>query len=163
MTGLNRIFDRIYVIVSPQSPFKGEENISSARERFDAVAGVLSRHPELNAVADDMELTMPSPQYTIRTLDALHRREPENTFTLAVGADNLESMRRWKDYTRILLEYGIVVYPRKGFDAESLKAEYLRENPEYGISVLDARMVDISSTLIREALAAGQDVSGYLL
>ena len=112
---------------------------------------------------DDIELTMPEPHYTIRTLDALRAREPENTFTFVMGADNLADIRRWRDYSRILADHGVAVYPRTGFDLETIKQDLLDENPAYNIQIINAPMVDISSTQIREALSRGEDVSHLLM
>ena len=112
---------------------------------------------------DDIELNMPEPHYTIRTLDALVERELENSFTLTVGADNLADIRRWRDYQRILKDYGIAAFPRTGFDLESIKSDLLSEDPSYRITILKAEMVDISSTEIRNSLAEGKDVSEYLM
>ena len=112
---------------------------------------------------DDIELKMPAPHYTVRTLDALREREPDNNFTIVMGADNLADIRRWKDYARILKEYGAAVYPRKGFDLEEIRQGLLSEDPEYRITLLDAEMVDISSTIIRNAIAEGQDMSRWLM
>lgn len=112
---------------------------------------------------DDIELRMPAPHYTIRTLDALREREPENRFTLIMGADNLADIRRWRDYKRILKEYGTAVYPRKGFDLTTINHDLLTEDPAYRITLLNAEMVDISSTIIRNAIAAGQDMSAWLM
>ena len=105
---------------------------------------------------------MPEPHYTIRTLDALKEREPGNTFTFVMGADSLADIRRWKDYSRILSDFGVAVFPRKGHDIASIKADLLKENPSYRITLLNAEMVDISSTTIREAIASGDDPSAWL-
>ena len=113
-------------------------------------------------MVDDIELTMPEPHYTIRTLDALRQREPNNSFTFVMGADSLADIRRWRDYTRILKEFGVAVFPRKGYDLTTIKADLLTENPEYKITLLKAEMVDISSTTIREAIASGDDPSAWL-
>jgi nicotinate-nucleotide adenylyltransferase len=106
---------------------------------------------------------MPEPHYTIRTLDALREREPENSFTLVMGADNLANIRRWRDYKRILKEYGAAVYPRKGFDLGGIKESLLDEDSSYMIDIMKAEMVDISSTTIRNAIAQGQDMSEWLM
>ena len=128
------------------------------------VSGIFSADSTTGKVkVDDIELTMPEPHYTIRTLDALKEREPGNTFTLTIGSDNLASIRKWKDYTRILKEYGVAVFPRTGFDTASISTDLLREDPDYRITLLNAEMVDISSTTIREAIASGQDVSAWLM
>ena len=127
------------------------------------VSGIFSADSTTGKVkVDDIELTMPEPHYTIRTLDALREREPENTFTLVMGADSLADIRRWKDYSRILSDFGVAVFPRKGHDIASIKADLLKENPSYRITLLNAEMVDISSTTIREAFASGDDPSAWL-
>lgn len=156
-------FDRVYLVVTPQNPFKGAEGRQTGEERFQAALEALRRHPELRVKALDMELKMPPPQYTIRTLDTLRAQEPDKDFTLAIGADNLASFPRWRDYDRILLEYGVVVFPRKGYHRGHLKARLLKENPAYRITLLDAPLVTISSTQIREGLAAGKDMSKWLM
>ena len=112
---------------------------------------------------DDIELHMPEPHYTIRTLDALKEREPQNEFTFIMGADNLADIRRWKDADRILFEYGVAVYPREGVDLEKIKQDLLDENPAYKIQIINAPMVNISSTQIREAVSRGEDVSHLLM
>ena len=147
-------FDAVYLVVSPRSPFKPTDKERNARERYEAAVKAVARHPELTkGRADDIELTMPAPQYTFRTLEALRTREPENEFTLVVGADNLAVFGGWREHARILLEFGLIVFPRRGFDCEALRAELLSENPSYRIEIADMPLVDVSSTQIREGAA----------
>lgn len=154
-------FDAVYLIVSPQNPLKDPSKALNAHERYCAATQAVARHPELAAKVkvDDIELSMVPPHYTFRTLKALSGREPGNEFTLAIGADNLDAMRRWKDYGRILSEYGVIVYPREGVDVESVAENLRAENAAYRIDLIDAERVDVSSTQIREAEALGQDAS----
>lgn len=182
-------FDWVYLIVSPKNPLKSNISADSGEARFNAAVEALGRHPELNVKVDDIELKMPPPHYTIKTLDALKRREPENEFTLIIGADNLSSIHRWRDFPRILAEYGVAVYPRTGFDIVSLRHELMEEcksfpslyvldeaesgadkltledtdNHFYNIEILDAPLVDISSTEIRDGIMQGHDMSKYLM
>lgn len=157
-------YQRVLLIVSPQSPFKDAASNLSGQARYEAACKALTRHPELKGVeASDIELTMQPPHYTIRTLDTLQARNPGADITLVIGADNLESFPRWRDYARILTEYGISVYPRKGYHRGHLKARLMRENPSYKIELLNAPLVTISSTEIREALESGRDISKYLM
>ena len=184
-----RTFDWVYLVISPQNPFKDPSKALSGERRYRAAIDAVRRHPELHVWVDNIELQMDPPHYTIRTLDALRRREPENEFTLVVGADNLENMLRWRDAPRILSEYGVAVYPRKGFDltkireiiydkmlslpsAYTLDAAALHDTPGtvgfedaehlYKIDIIDAPIVDISSTRIREGLA-GEDMSAWMM
>lgn len=158
-------FDMVYLIVSPKNPLKDGISSASGPERYHAAAEAVRRYPELSGKVkvDDIELSMPEPHYSIRTLDALKEREPGNAFTLVMGADNLADIRRWRDYSRILKEFGTAVYPRRGFDLTEIKQDLLEEDPAYKIKVMDASMVDISSTYIREAAARGEDISDLLM
>lgn len=155
----------VYLIVSPKNPLKDGISSASGPERYHAAVEAVRRHPELygKVKVDDIELNMPEPHYSIRTLDALRKREPSSRFTMIMGADNLADIRRWRDYSRILKEFGTAVYPRRGFDLTEIKQDLLEEDPAYKIKVMDASMVDISSTYIREAAARGEDISDLLM
>lgn len=156
-------FDMVYLIVSPKNPLKEGISSDTGLDRYNAAIQAVGRHFTEGVKVDDIELEMPEPHYTIRTLDALREREPDNCFTLIMGADNLADIRRWRDYRRILKEFGVAVYPREGFDLDAVKADLLKEDPSYRIEILDAPMVDISSTEIREGIAAGKDMSKYMM
>ena len=156
-------FDLVYLVVTPLNPFKQSHNLPSGEERFQSALEAIARHPDLKVKAQDLELKMTPPQYTIRTLDALREREPENEFTLIIGADNLANFAGWRYHERILLEYGVAVFPRKGYHRGHAKARLLKENPGYKIELLKAPLVTISSTEIREGLAAGKDMSRWLM
>lgn len=183
-------FDWVYLVISPQNPLKDPSKALTAQQRYLAAIDAVRRHPDLHVWVDNIELEMPAPHYTIKTLDALQRREPDNDFTLVMGADNLESIHKWRDAPRILSEYGVVVYPRKGFDAARIRETLLDEckrfpspytldatsihltpgtigldelGSMYNIQIIDAPIVDISSTRIREGIARGEDMSQWLM
>ena len=186
---VTREFDWVYLVISPQNPLKDPSKALSAERRYRAAIEAVRRHPDLQVWVDNIEREMPAPTYTIKTLDALKKREPENDFTLVIGADNLQNIHRWRDAPRILGEYGVAVYPRKGFDMELLKRQLLEEcrhfpvpyvldasqgaapgnvsleemDRLYKIRLIDAPIVDISSTQIREMLARGEDASRFMM
>ena len=155
-------FDEVYLIVSPQNPLKGPCDDPDGIKRTEAAKKAVSAYG-LRAKVDDIEIGMPAPQYTINTLDALKRREPDNDFTLVIGADNLDRMHLWKDYRRILSEYGVLVYPRKGYDMKRICDGLMAESGKYRITLADAPTVDVSSTEIREGLASGEDMNDVML
>lgn len=167
-------FDRVRLIVSPKNPLK--EGISSATgpERHKAALEAVGRHADefggpdqlsgsRQVIVDGIELEMPEPHYTIRTLDLLRVLHPEESLTLVMGADNLADIRRWRDYVRILTEYGVIAYPRKGHSLGDIKAGLMAETPGCRIEIMDAGIVDISSTEIRKAVAEGKDMSRYMM
>lgn len=184
-----RDFDWVYLVISPQNPLKDPSKALTAEQRYRAAIEAVLRHPELHVWVDNIELEMPAPHYTIKTMDALKKREPQNEFTLVIGADNLMNIHRWRDAPRLLSEYGVAVYPRKGYDAEKMRSMLLEECKHfpapyvldyathansgmvsledfdrlYNIRIIDAPIVDISSTQIREYEAEGLDVSKYIM
>ena len=159
----NAGFDIVYLVVTPQNPFKKAHAKPTGRDRYNAALEAVARHPDLKVKVLDIELEMPAPQYTVRTLDALKALEPQHDFTLIIGADNLEKFGGWRFHERILLEYGVAVFPRKGFHRGHARARLLRENPSYKIDLLKAPPVTISSTEIREGIASGMDMSAWLM
>ena len=183
-------YDWVYLIVSPKNPIKTTIKAETASDRYEAAVAAVKRHPDLHVWVDDIELKMDPPQYTIKTLDTLRQREPENDFTLVVGADNLENIHRWRDFQRILADYGVAVYPRKGYDLAEIKSKLIEEcrhlpapyvldsneyaeegrrnleetlRDTYNIEILAAPIVDISSTQIREGIAEGRDMSEWMM
>lgn len=157
-------YEKVYIIVSPHNPFKDSGMADNAIERLENVRRAIVKHGlEDKVIVDDIEFSMPKPSYSIDTLDTLKRREPENSFTLIIGGDNLPEMLRWKEGDRILKEYGIAVYPREGFDIEHDSAVLKQKDEAYRITLLmDASLVTVSSTEIRQRLSNGES-AGELL
>jgi nicotinate-nucleotide adenylyltransferase len=79
-----------------------------------------------------------------QTLRTLQNKYPNDNFVLIIGGDNLEVFEQWKDYRFLLANYDILVYPRSG-SANRVPDEWTR------ISMLDAPLMDVSSTQIRKA------------
>lgn len=171
-------FDKVYLIVSPHNPFKNSAVADNAAERFAAAVEAVQRNGLADRVkVDDIEFSMPLPSYSVRTLDALSQREPDKSFVLVVGGDNLHELPLWKEGQRIMEQYGVVVYPREGYDiahdCRVLKREHSnaaklfnggtgRAKP-YHIQLLEgAPLVNVSSTQIREMIARGEDASELL-
>jgi len=166
----------VYLIVSPHNPFKDPSLYDSGEERIETAREIIERHGLTQKVkVDDIEFSMPVPSYTIRTLDALKTREPGNRFSLVIGGDNLSQMLEWKEGERILTEYGIVVYPRSGFnmvhDCAVLKQKHRNAEKIFGSAIhkpyhikllKDAPLVNISSSEIREITAKGENADDYL-
>jgi nicotinate-nucleotide adenylyltransferase len=173
-------YDMVYLIVSPMNPFKQGMQMVSGEERYKAAVEAVLRHKEelsvmnpetgemeLKVKVDDIELSMPAPHYTIKTLNSLKEREPHNNFKLVMGADNLASIRKWKSYVDIISKFGIIVFPRDDFDIESIKNELLQEgkaqNQIYIIDLMKFEKVDVSSSFIRSLKSEEKKSSIYLV
>ena len=122
-------------------------------QRLESVEAAVKRNG-LNVKIEDIEFRLPPPHYTYRTLEALHKREPGTEFILVIGSDNLAIIDTWYKGREILSEYETWVYPRDGYDTGRL----IREATDKGalrIRMIEAPLIDISSTAIRNAEACG--------
>ena len=149
------VVDRLWLMVSPVNPLKvGHERQVSDTDRLRMVE-MVSR-PMENVETSAFEFTMPKPSYTMDTLNALQKKFPDDEFYLVTGADNWVIFDRWRNSEEILAKYHLLVYPRLGYDV--VIPEELRDR----VTLVDAPIIELSSTLVRERLAKGLSVRYYV-
>ena len=139
----------VWLVVSPQSPFKVGQALLPDTERLALLRLAVADNPHLRA--EDIELSLPRPSYTIATLDALRARHPTHSFVLLMGADNLAGLPHWRAADRLLQELDLYVYPRPGVELPDLAA-FPRAQ------VFKAPLLDVSATFIRASIQAGQSI-----
>lgn len=145
------IVDRVWLMLSPRNPLKNPLGLISDMRRL-AMLSIATRGVE-RVDTCDIELSMPLPSYTINTLDLLASRYPGRRFKLVIGSDNWQVFDQWRDWQRILDEYGVIVYPRPGYPVESHVD---------GMETIAPITVNLSSTQVRDAIARGRDMSCFL-
>ena len=147
--------DRLWLMVSPVNPLKvGHERQVADTDRLRMVEMV--SHNLENVETSAFEFTMPKPSYTIDTLNALQAKFPDDEFYLVTGADNWVIFDRWRNSEEILAKYHLLVYPRLGYDV--VIAEELRDR----VTLVDAPIIELSSTAVRERLAQGLSARYYV-
>lgn len=144
--------DKVWLTLSPQNPLKNTADMMPDMKRLAMLNKSTKDTPGIETC--DIELSMPRPSYTVDTLDTLSRRYPLKKFKLIIGSDNWEVFRKWKDWERILDNYSVLVYPRLGHPVP--------DTPVDGMEVIDAPVIDISSTFVRDAIMKGRDMSFFL-
>ena len=150
----NQLVDEVWFIVSPCNPLKKQEDLIDEYIRLEMLVFAIKDQHGLKA--SDIEFTMPVPSYSIDTLHVLSTQFADIQFVLVIGSDNALVFDQWKDYTQILKEYPILVYPRHEYDFSFVAGKY----PE--MQLLDSPYFDISSTQIREFIAKKKDVNQWL-
>lgn len=145
--------DQVWLMVSPQNPLKNECCEVSDQARIRMVEMVASKCTRV--ITSGFEFTLPKPSYTVSTLDALSAKFPEHEFSLVIGSDNWAIFDKWRDYRRIIQDYGVIIYPRKG---------YLSELPEIkgNVRMINAPVIEVSSTFIREGLRENRNMNFFL-
>ena len=147
--------DRLWLMVSPVNPLKVDKKQQVADTDRLRMVEMVSR-PMEHVETSAFEFTMPKPSYTIDTLNALQAKFPDDEFYLVIGADNWAVFNRWRNSEEILAKYHLLVYPRLGFDVEI--PEELRDR----VTLVDAPIIELSSTVVRERLAKGLSVRYYV-
>ncbi len=153
----NSGLDEVWLVVSPLNPLKRTiaDTLAPNGQRLDMVRLALGDYERLRA--SDIEFSLPLPNYTINTLNALKSKYPETDFSLIIGADNLALFERWKDSDVIMSKFDMFVYPRPGVDMDALVRKYPKVNVLKG-----APLHDVSSTEIRRRISSGESVSGLV-
>ena len=143
--------DELIFIVSPQNPLKSSTELASEFSRYEMceMACASSRYPDRIKVSA-VEFVLDKPSYTINTLRYLSEQfGSQMQFSILLGADNIESFDRWRNYESILRDYPLYVYPREGYSVEKFadKITFLSEAP----------LFDFAATDIRKAIANDED------
>lgn len=161
--------DQIWMVVTPHNPFKKKNTLLDDYHRLQMVHLATEDFPKIKP--SDIEFKLSQPNYTVNTLVHLEEKYPNYEFSLIMGEDNLKSMHKWKNYEGILAHHEIYVYPRlegKGSaneviatDAENLDLK-ISQNFGAKIHMIDAPVVEISSTFIRDNIKNGKNVQPLL-
>lgn len=142
----------VWMMLSPENPLKQSHGASSAH-RLAMLETAVNNDERIKAC--DIELHLPRPSYTIVTLRELKRLWPEYKFRLIIGSDNWEIFSQWRDHEEIIADFSPIIYPRPGHDIAP-------EGLPQGVELVNAPQVEISSTMIREAIAEGKNMNHFL-
>jgi nicotinate-nucleotide adenylyltransferase len=146
--------EEVWLVVSPHNPLKKAEELLDDDLRLEMVRLALEDYDRI--VVSDVEFHMPRPSYTIDTLTRLSGEHPDRNFTLIIGGDNWAKLDQWKEYQQLMKRHQILVYPRQG--EEVVIPPLYREN----IQLVNAPVVEISSTFIRNSIKEGREMRAFL-
>lgn len=145
--------DEVWFLVTPHNPLKEQGELMDDGLRLRLVQLAVEGYPRFRA--SDFEFHLPRPSYSIHTLEALRRSYPDTEFTLIIGSDNWLCFDRWFEAKRIVSEFGLLIYPRPGFEVdEAMLPPHVR--------MVHAPCIEVSSTFVRQALRQGKDVRFFL-
>lgn len=139
----NTDLDTVWLVVSPQNPFKPSNTLLHEFDRLHMVTLAIADNSNLGV--SNIEFSMPKPSYTIDTLTYLQEKYPSYEFVLIMGEDNVPLFPKWKNYERILEYHQVYVYPRSGSVISEITAYP-------NMKFVKAPVLDISATFIRQCI-----------
>jgi nicotinate-nucleotide adenylyltransferase len=134
---------QIWFIVSPQNPLKKKKSLLADFHRLEMINIALGDSQFYKA--SNIEFSLPKPSRTIDTLAYLYDKYPNHEFSLIMGADNLITFHKWKNYLAILKDYKIFVYPRP----DTVESQF---DNHPSVVWIKAPLIEISSSFIRESI-----------
>lgn len=108
----------------------------------------------------DLEIARKGTTYTVDTLRALKRKQPDAEWIYIIGADTLNILDSWRNFPEIAQLCTFAAVSRPGVSGERAYAALLKER--YGAEIIFAKASgpDISSTAIRARVAEGRSIRG---
>lgn len=155
--------DRVLFITSGQPPHKPNSEVIDANHRYEMVCRAVSSNPFFEA--SRIEIDRSGYTYTVNTLQQLRTEYGVGTdFYFIIGADNIPELITWKEYERVFQMCEFIAILRPGHDWPALEAEIKSYEEKFGarIYLVDSRLIDISSTEIRERCKRGKSIK-YLV
>ncbi|WP_242944372.1 nicotinate-nucleotide adenylyltransferase [Oribacterium sp. WCC10] len=152
--------DEVWFMPARDPYFKKKKNVTPAKLRCDMTSLAVSGHPGFRLSL--FELEREGETYTAETLELLSEKFPDIHFYFIIGADSMYQIDTWWHPENIMKLCTLVVAGRHYPDGQRSFQEqvnYLRERFQADIEVLDFSETDISSTMIREMVAEGRDIS----
>lgn len=155
--------DRVLFIPSGLPPHKSNSEVAGAEHRYDMVERAVRSNPYFEASRAEIE--RPGYTYTVDTLRSLGVRYGGNAgLYFIIGADVINELTTWKNFKEVFALCSFIAFRRPGADRNSFEGDTARLKEKYplSISVIEAPLIDISSTGIRERVSAYKSIK-YLV
>ncbi len=178
--------DAVWFMPAKIQPFKQDRKVTEPAQRLEMLALAIEGHPGL--LVSTLEMELEGVSYTYRTLREVRRRlleermasaaespgmdrkesdsarEETDTVYFITGTDTFVKMDTWMHAEELLMENAIIVGSRPGYQDEEIERCRALFKKTYGTEVLVIRndLMDISSTGIKEKIAAGESIKGLV-
>ena len=155
--------DKILFMPSKNPPHKKDKRILPENERAVMVKLAVSEYDKF--VFSDFELQRKGTTYTADTLRLLQEENPDDNYYFIMGADSLLYLDKWYRPQEILKRAVILAIGRDGSTPDELKEkrkELIKQYDKADIRFVHMRQMDISSSMIREGIAHGENMEKYL-
>lgn len=146
----NHYVDKVWFVVSPQSPFKNSKDIAPFQHRLKMVDIAVADAENISSC--DIESKMPLPSFTVDTLNELRNKYVDKKFSVILGSDQLEDFKNWKNWEDIVDNHKILFYPREGNFHSNIP----------NTQIVNAPLLNVSSTMVRNYIEAGKSVKNLI-
>ena len=159
--------ERVLLMPAHSAPHKGEGEDPGPERRLEMCR--LAVKGETGLEACGLEIERGGPSYTVDTLRSLHESHPEVKLTFIVGADMARTLPEWREPEALLGLARLAVAEREDAGREdvlralaplrtAVGGDGAPDRQSAGVAFLEMGPVAVSSSLVRERVAAGGPV-----
>jgi nicotinate-nucleotide adenylyltransferase len=123
--------DSLLFIPAPQPPHKGQPAVSFSH-RAAMLAAALAECPDRQRLHLSLiEQELPTPSYTINTVEALIQRYGRNRYFLIIGADSLLDLPHWHRAVELLAHVSLIVVKRDTIGMSAIQQALSALDPSF--------------------------------
>ena len=141
--------DEVWFVVSPHNPLKSLNTLASANDRAHMVSLAIQDESKIKICT--IEFNMPTPSYTIHTVQKLKRHFHEHVFFLLCGTDIVHSLPAWYKYQELIQSLKFLVCSRE-IENQFANHSLVQEFPNQ-FEFIPFEAIDVSSTMIIKNIA----------
>lgn len=145
--------DELWIVPCANHAFKSK--LSDFSHRFAMCEIAFSRLNQIRVL--DIENTMPSPSYTIQTLNFILEKRPDLSIAFGLGSDLVSSFDKWHQASEIAKKASIVIFERESYPIGNLPTILSSARIHDGY-----RLPDMNSTTLRNFFQKNQGTSPFL-
>jgi nicotinate-nucleotide adenylyltransferase len=152
--------DAVWFTPVGQPTHKNAAGVSPAAHRVAMTRLAIATHPAFRVCEADVD--RPGPHYSLTLMQLLRERHPEHTWTFIIGEDSLEDLPKWHRPADLFALVTLAVARRPGSAPDLSAIRAVVPDIASRVSWIDAPLLDLSSTELRNRLRANSSVR-YLL
>lgn len=155
-----RLASVLWILTGVQ-PLKLGQHITPVEHRLAMLERILGDDPRF--AVSRVEVERPGPHFSVDTLRILAGQYPNADLVFLIGGDSLRDLPRWRLPSSLVsacAEIGVMRRPGDTVDLPALEAKIPGLTQK--LRFMDAPLVDISASRIRQQAAAGEDISQFL-
>ncbi len=141
-------FDEIRFMPNAKPPHKESTHLVTGEHRIKMLE--LATQPFPYFQVDTLEIMRGGVSYTFDTMQELQKREPQTQFSFLIGADMIAYLDKWYKIDQLVEHFHLIGVHRLGYQGEQAK---------YPVTIINAPLIDLSSTLLRNRLKERNDVT----
>jgi nicotinate-nucleotide adenylyltransferase len=154
--------DRVLFAPVGRQPLKQASPVAPFADRLAMVRLACEADPRFEASEIDAPNPSGAPNYTIETLEKLHREIPGAELFAIAGADSFLSLRQWREPDRLLALAEWIVVSRPGASLRSLDPLHLSSEQQARVHLIETVHDEVSATELRRRLVAGDNCPGLI-